>query len=220
MGKKMPYMLGYNWVKKKDLPWNKEKLIRNVDVEGLRFRLVDAKGLVLGRLASQLSKILQGKDKPTYDPSKDRGDVVVVVNAKDIELTGRKFENKVYRWHTGYPGGLKERTVKEQWERDPTEILRRAVSGMLPKNNLRKARNRKLRIFPGPDHDFDESKVELIPYELPERGIRMTKRVAFLDQSQMPDGIQPLNREWYEKMCRLYKIANPYPKPVEDFEST
>ncbi len=67
----MPYMVGYNWLKKKDLPWNKEKLIRNVDVEGLRFRLVDAKGLVLGRLASHLSKILQGKDKPTYDPSKD-----------------------------------------------------------------------------------------------------------------------------------------------------
>ena len=107
-------------------------------MEGLRWRLVDAKGVVLGRLASQISKLLQGKDKPVYDPSKDLGDVVVVINAKDVELTGRKFENKVYRWHTGYPGGLKERTVKDQWERDPTQILRRAVSGMLPKNNLRK----------------------------------------------------------------------------------
>ena len=63
---------------------------------------------------------------------------MVVVNAKDIELTGRKFDEKVYKWHTGYPGGLKQRTVREQWERDPTEILRKAVSGMLPKNNLRK----------------------------------------------------------------------------------
>ena len=112
--------------------------LQNVEVEGLRWRLVDAKGVVLGRLASQISKLLQGKDKPVYDPSKDLGDVVVVINAKDVELTGRKFENKVYRWHTGYPGGLKERTVKDQWERDPTQILRRAVSGMLPKNNLRK----------------------------------------------------------------------------------
>ena len=104
----------------------------------MRWRIVDAKGLVLGRLASHLSKLLQGKDKPTYDPSKDKGDVVVVVNAKDIELTGRKFDEKVYKWHTGYPGGLKQRTVREQWERDPTEILRKAVSGMLPKNTLRK----------------------------------------------------------------------------------
>ena len=194
-----------------------------METEGLRWRIIDAKGLVLGRLASQLSKILQGKDKPLYDPSKDRGDVVVVVNAKDIELTGRKFENKVYRWHTGYPGGLKERTVKDQWERDPTEILRKAVSGMLPKNNLRKARNRKLRIFPGPEHDFVGPKyadIEWVPLTLPERTIRMTKQVEFLDHSKLPEGFQPLNKEWYEKMCRLYKVGNPYPKPVEDFSSS
>jgi len=222
MAKKMPYVVGYNWVKKKDLPWNKDKLLRNVDLEGLRWRIVDAKGLVLGRLASHLSKLLQGKDKPTYDPSKDKGDVVVVVNAKDIELTGRKFDEKVYKWHTGYPGGLKQRTVREQWERDPTEILRKAVSGMLPKNNLRKARNRKLKIFPGPEHTFVGSKyenVEFVPYELPERTIRMTKKVEFLDHGKMPEGFQPLNREWYEKMCRLYKIANPYPKQVGDVSS-
>ena len=95
---KMPYVVGYNWVKRKELPWNKEKLLKNVEnVEGLRWRIVDAKGVVLGRLASHLSVLLQGKDKPTYNPSKDDGDIVVVVNAKEIELTGRKFENKVYR---------------------------------------------------------------------------------------------------------------------------
>jgi len=188
----------------------------------LRWRIVDAKGVVLGRLASHLSKILQGKDKPTYNPSEDAGDVVVVVNAKEIELTGRKFENKLYRWHTGYPGGLKERTAKEQWEMDPTVILRKAVSGMLPKNNLRKLRTRKLQIFPGPEHDFVGPKyegVELVPYELPERNIRMKKRVDFLDHSKLPEEFQPLNREWYEKMCRLYQIGNPYPKPVEGFKS-
>ena len=170
---KMPYVVGYNWVKRKDLPWNKEKVLKNVkSVEGLRWRLVDAKGVILGRLASHLSRLLQGKDKPTYNPSKDDGDIVVVVNAKDIELTGRKFEDKVYRWHTGYPGGLKERTVKQQWEIDPTVVLRRAVSGMLPKNILRKRRLRKLQIFPGPDHDFKN--IDFVPYSLPD-----TRKVSF-----------------------------------------
>ena len=73
---------------------------------------------------------------------------MVVVNAKDIELTGRKFDEKVYKWHTGYPGGLKQRTVREQWERDPTEILRKAVSGMLPKNNLRSSIPRRTAMRP------------------------------------------------------------------------
>jgi large subunit ribosomal protein L13 len=82
----------------------------------------------------------QGKDKPTFQPNQDDGDVVVVVNAGDIELTGRKWDQKLYRWHTGYPGGLKERTAKDMFARKPDSILREAVLGMLPKNNLRRVR--------------------------------------------------------------------------------
>ena len=82
----------------------------------------------------------QGKDKPTFCPNRDDGDVVVVVNADQVEFTGRKWEGKVYRWHTGYPGGLKERTAKQQFERQPEWVLREAVLGMLPKNNLRRVR--------------------------------------------------------------------------------
>lgn len=106
--------------------------------EGLRFRLVDARGQVVGRLASQIATILMGKDKPTYTPNKDDGDVVVVVNAADVEFTGRKWDQKLYRWHTGYPGGLKERTAKDQFSRRPEAIIEAAVNGMLPKNNLRR----------------------------------------------------------------------------------
>ena len=113
---------------------------QGVVTEGLKFRLVDAKGEVVGRLASQIAQILMGKDKPTYAPWRDDGDVVVVINAAHIEFTGRKWDSKLYRWHTGYPGGLKERTARDQFERKPDFILREAVLGMLPKNNLRRVR--------------------------------------------------------------------------------
>lgn len=102
--------------------------------------MIDAKGQVVGRLASQISKILTGKDKPTYRPNQDCGDAVVVINAGDVDFTGRKWDNKLYRWHTGYPGGLKERTAKDQQSRDPGSVLQKAVMGMLPKTNLRRVR--------------------------------------------------------------------------------
>jgi large subunit ribosomal protein L13 len=110
--------------------------IRNVAVEGLRYRLVDARGEVVGRLASKLSLILQGKDKPTYKPWVANGDVVVVVNAAEVTLTGRKLENKKYYRHTGYVGNLVTRTAKEMMEREPTFVLRKAVERMLPKNKV------------------------------------------------------------------------------------
>ena len=162
-------------------------------LEGLKFRLIDAEGQVVGRIASQISQILMGKDKPTYRPERDDGDVVVVVNAKELEFTGRKWDDKVYRWHTGYPGGLKERTAKEQHKRDPTEVLRKAVMGMLPKNNLRRAMARKLRIFPGPEHDF-ENHPALVKQELPPRKIRDKG-----DIFEVPEGFQPFNPNVYEK---------------------
>ena len=92
--------------------------------------------------------LLMGKHKPIYQPHRDCGDNVVVVNARHVALTGKKVDQKLYRWHTGYVGGLKEENVKSVLERKPEEVLRRAVLGMLPKNRLRKIRARKLRIFP------------------------------------------------------------------------
>jgi len=147
---------------------------QNVDVSDLRWRIVDAKDQVLGRLASHLAPLLMGKDKPTYAPSTERGDVVVVVNARHVAVTGKKMERKVYRWHTGYPGGLKERTLKEQLERQPERVLFKAVERMLPRNNLRKARMRKLRLFLDDKHTFVDQ--DLVPYVLPPRNYQNDTR--------------------------------------------
>ncbi|KUF95326.1 Tubulin alpha chain [Phytophthora nicotianae] len=106
------------------------------------WHVVDAKGQVLGRLASQLAPILRGKHKPTYAPNVDCGDYVVVINAKDIVLTGNKWNNKLYRWHTGHPGGLKQRTAKELFERKPRRYCARPCM------------DKKLKIFMGEEHDF------------------------------------------------------------------
>lgn len=168
-------------------------ILRNVDTTGLSYRLVDAKGQLVGRLAAQLAVILQGKDKPTFAPHEDSGDVVVVVNARHAEFTGRKWNNKLYKWHTGYPGGLKERTATQVHEKDPSEILRKAVAGMLPKNTLRKARDRKLRIFADADHPFKDH-LRLIAWEPPPRALRR-KRPLW----ELPDGFQPFNPEAYLK---------------------
>lgn len=167
--------------------------LKNVVTEGLRFRLVDARGQVVGRLASQIATILQGKDKPTFCPNKDDGDVVVVVNAAEVEFTGRKWDQKLYRWHTGYPGGLKDRTAKDQFERQPEAILEAAVNGMLPKNNLRRSMMRKLRIFPGEQHPF-AAEPNLVPFTMPPRQLRR-KGPLFV----LPDEWEPLNQEAYER---------------------
>lgn len=119
------------------------------------WHLVDARGQVAGRLASQVAPLLRGKHKPTYAPNVDCGDYVVVINATDIVLTGNKWKDKLYRWHTGFPGGLKERTAEEQLKRKPEEVLRSAVMGMLPKNKMRARQDKKLLIFPGETHTFE-----------------------------------------------------------------
>lgn len=157
--------------------------------------MVDAKGQVVGRLASQIARVLMGKDKPTYAPNRDGGDVVVVVNAGDVEFTGRKWDQKLYRWHTGYPGGLKERTAKDQQARRPGEVLRAAVMGMLPKNNLRRSMARKLRIYPGPDHEFEGVEgAEVVPFEMPPRKLRIKGSLL-----ELPPGFEPFNPEAYWK---------------------
>jgi large subunit ribosomal protein L13 len=117
--------------------------------------LVDAEGKTLGRLATQIADTLRGKQKPQYTPHVDTGDFVVVVNAEKIQVTGNKLDQKRYYRHSGYPGGLRSRTLREQLERRPTEVLRVAVKGMLPKNRLARQQLTKLKIYAGPDHPHE-----------------------------------------------------------------
>ena len=117
--------------------------------------IVDAEGKTLGRLATQIAERLRGKNKPQFAPHVDIGDFVVVVNAEKIAVTGKKLEQKIYYKHSGYPGGLRERTLKEQLNRQPTEVLRKAVKGMLPRNRLGRQQLTKLKIYAGPDHPHD-----------------------------------------------------------------
>jgi large subunit ribosomal protein L13 len=114
--------------------------------------VVDAAGKTLGRLATQIADTLRGKHKPEYTPHCDVGDFVVVVNAEQIAVTGRKREEKLYHRYSGYPGGLRSRTFAEMIERRPEEVLRLAVKGMLPRNRIARAQLRKLKIYAGPEH--------------------------------------------------------------------
>jgi large subunit ribosomal protein L13 len=114
--------------------------------------VVDASGQTLGRLATQIADTLRGKRKPEYTPHCDVGDFVIVVNAEKISVTGKKREAKLYHRHSGYPGGLRSRTLGEMLERRPEEVIRKAVRGMLPRNRLGRAQLRKLKVYAGPDH--------------------------------------------------------------------
>ncbi len=114
--------------------------------------VVNAEGKVLGRLASRVASILRGKHKPTFTPHLDLGDHVVVINAAKVHLTGRKMTDKVYRWHTGYIGGLREVTAGTMLRTHPERVIEWAVEGMLPKNRLGRAMAKKLKVYRGPDH--------------------------------------------------------------------
>jgi large subunit ribosomal protein L13 len=117
--------------------------------------LVDAEGQTLGRLATRIADKLRGKGKPAYTPHVDTGDFVVVVNAEKIAVTGKKLDDKIYYRHSGYPGGLKSRTLREELDRRPTEVIRKAVKGMLPRNRLARAQINKLKIYAGPEHPHE-----------------------------------------------------------------
>jgi large subunit ribosomal protein L13 len=114
--------------------------------------VVDANGQTLGRLATQIADALRGKTKPEYTPHCDTGDFVVVVNAEKIAVTGNKRADKKYYRHTGYPGGIKERSLNDMLERRPEEVIRKAVKGMLPRNRLARKQLTKLKVYAGPDH--------------------------------------------------------------------
>jgi large subunit ribosomal protein L13 len=120
-----------------------------------QWQLVDAEGQTLGRLATRIADTLRGKDKPQYTPHVDTGDFVVVVNAEKVAVTGKKLDDKVYHRHSGYPGGLRSRTLREQLDRRPEEVIRKAVKGMLPRNRLGRAQLRKLKIYAGPEHPHE-----------------------------------------------------------------
>ena len=126
--------------------------------------VVDAIAKTLGRLATQIADVLRGKRKPEYTPHCDVGDFVIVVNAEKISVTGNKREQKIYYRHSGYPGGLKSRTLDEMLERRPEEVIRLAVKGMLPRNRLARQQLRKLKVYAGPDHPHEAQKAE--PMEL------------------------------------------------------
>ncbi len=114
--------------------------------------IVDASGQTLGRLATQIADTLRGKRKPTYTPHVDTGDFVIVVNAKQIAVTGNKLQDKRYYRHSGYPGGLKSRSLNDMLERRPEEVIRLAVKGMLPRNRLARKQLTKLKVYAGPEH--------------------------------------------------------------------
>ncbi|KAH1195221.1 50S ribosomal protein L13 [Glycine max] len=155
--------------------------LRRINLDGLRWRVFDAKGQVLGRLASQIATVVQGKDKPTYTPNRDDGDM--------------------------YIGHLKQRTLKDQMAKDPTEVIRKAVLRMLPRNKLRDDRDRKLRIFPGSEHPFVDRPLE--PYVMPPRSVREMRpraRRAMIraqkkaeQQQQKADGMKGKNGEAQEE---------------------
>ncbi len=133
----------------------KEEVVRN-------WYVIDATGVSLGRLATKVSNVLQGKHKPTYTPHVDCGDCVVVINAEKVNLTGNKLNDKIYYNHSGYTGGLRERTAREMIEQYPVEMVERAVKGMLPKTRLGRQMYKKLFVYAGSEHPHAAQKPEVM----------------------------------------------------------
>jgi len=126
------------------------------------WRLIDADGKVLGRIATEIADILRGKNKPVFTPHLDTGDFVVVVNAEKIRLTGNKMADKVYYHHTGFPGGIKGITAEKLLEREPEKLISEAVKGMLPKNKLRKQFMGKLKVYSGSKHPHEAQQPQVV----------------------------------------------------------
>jgi large subunit ribosomal protein L13 len=124
------------------------------------WHVIDAEGQVLGRLASRAARLLIGKDKPIYTPFLDTGDHVIIINAGKVKLTGKKLTDKLYRHHTGFPGGLRETAAGILLSRDPGKLVREAVIGMLPKSKLGRAMRKKLKVYQGPNHPHQAQQPE------------------------------------------------------------
>ena len=129
-----------------------------------KWYVVDAKGMILGRLATQVARVLCGKHRPSYVPFLDTGDFVIVVNASQVEITGRKLDQKMYRHHTGYHGGLKEVQAKKLYATRPEQVIREAVQGMLPKTKLGRAMIKKLKVYRGAEHRHQAQQPEALKF--------------------------------------------------------
>ena len=130
--------------------------------DGRKWFVVDASGKTVGRLATEVARIISGKNNPAWTPFMDMGDHVVIINAKDAIFTGAKTDQKIYYRHTLYPGGLRETSVKEMFEKKPEKVIELAVKGMLPKTKLGKAMAKKLKVYAGSDHRHTAQKPELL----------------------------------------------------------
>jgi large subunit ribosomal protein L13 len=142
------------------LPFAVKTYVANSTTRERNWLVVDANGQTLGRLATQIADALRGKRKPEYTPHVDTGDFVIVVNAEKISVSGNKRTEKLYYRHSGYPGGLKSRTLQEMLDRRPEEVIRLAVKGMLPRNRLARKQLTKLKVYAGPDHPHVAQKPE------------------------------------------------------------
>lgn len=131
-----------------------------------KWYVVDAEGQTLGRLASEVAKVLRGKNKPSYTPFLDTGDYVIIVNADKIVLTGNKLDQKMYRYHSGYVGGLKETTYRKLMDKKPEKAFELAIKGMLPKNALGRQMFRKLKVYAGPEHENAAQKPEPLSFSI------------------------------------------------------
>ena len=126
-----------------------------------KWYVIDAAGKPLGRVATEAAKLLRGKHKPTFTPNIDTGDHVIILNCKEVVLTGRKLDQKIYRHHSGYIGGMKETTAREMMDKKPEEVMFLAIKGMLPKNSLGRQTIKKLRVYAGNEHENAAQKPEI-----------------------------------------------------------
>lgn len=139
----------------------KSYMAKNDDIQK-KWYVVDAEGKTLGRLATKVATILRGKDKPQFTPHSDTGDFVVVINADKVNLTGKKLTQKTYYWHTSYPGGIKSITADKLMEKEPGEVVRKAVWGMLPKNKWQKRLIKRLKVYAGDTHPHSAQLPEVL----------------------------------------------------------
>ncbi len=136
----------------------------NPDQLERKWYVVDASGQVLGRLASEVAKVLRGKNKPEFTPHADTGDYVIITNAEQIKVTGKKLDQKIYYHHSGYVGGMKETTLKEMLDKHPERVVEYAVKGMLPKGPLGREMLKKLHVYTGPEHPHAAQKPEALTF--------------------------------------------------------
>lgn len=130
-----------------------------------KWYIVDAEGVVLGRLASQVASVLRGKNKPIYTPHVDTGDYVIIINAEKAVLTGKKLDQKIYYTHSGFPGGLHETPYRKLMQEKPEFAVKKAITGMLPKGPLGRLMAKKLRVYAGPEHEYESRKPEKLELE-------------------------------------------------------